>query len=136
MSQPTTNSELFKRVLIRGSFLILGIGVIGGLVGWVVAAANGLVSALIGAGMALIFVSLTALSVLFGGKLSLGGFFAVVMGGWLIKLVMFLILVATLTGADFVNGPVLFFTLIASILGSLVLDTVAVTKAHIPVVQS
>jgi len=136
MSQPTTTAQLFKRVLIRGSFLILGIGVIGGLIGWFVAAANGLVSALIGAGMALVFVSLTALSVLLGAKLNLGGFFAVVMGGWLIKLVLFLILVATLTGADFVNGPVLFFTLIASILGSLVLDTIAVTKAHIPVVQS
>ena len=136
MSQPTTTAELFKRVLIRGSFLILAIGIIGGAVGWFVASSDGLVSALIGAAMALIFVSLTAVSVLVGGKLSLGGFFAVVMGGWLIKLVLFLILVANLTGADFVNGPVLFFTLIASILGSLVLDTIAVTKAHIPVVQS
>ena len=135
MTQPTNIADLLKRVLIRGAILILTVGVMGGLIGYFVVGLPGLYSALIGAAMALLFVSLTAISVLVGGKLNLGGFFAVVMGGWLLKIVIFLILVATLKGAEFINGPTLFITLVASILGSLVLDTMAVTKARIPVVQ-
>ncbi len=135
MTQPTNIADLLKRVLFRGAILILAVGVIGGVIGYLAVGLPGLFSALIGAAMALLFVSLTALSVLVGGKLNLGGFFAVVMGGWLLKIVIFLILVATLKGADFINGPTLFITLVASILGSLVLDTMAVTKARIPVVQ-
>ncbi len=135
MSQPTNIADLLKRVLIRGAILILAVGVLGGLIGYLVVGLPGLFSALIGAAMAMLFVSLTALSVLVGGKLSLGGFFAVVMGGWLLKIVIFLILVATLKRAEFINGPTLFITLVVSILGSLVLDTMAVSKARIPVVQ-
>jgi hypothetical protein len=135
MNQPTNIADLLKRVLFRGAILILAVGVLGGVIGYLVVGLSGLYSALIGAAMAMLFVSLTALSVLVGGKLNLGGFFAVVMGGWLLKIVIFLILVATLKGAEFINGPTLFITLVASILGSLVLDTMAVTKARIPVVQ-
>ena len=63
MTNQDPAGELFKQVLIRGSILIAAIALIGGLVGFLVAAAAGLTSALIGAGLALVFVSLTALSV-------------------------------------------------------------------------
>jgi 4-amino-4-deoxy-L-arabinose transferase-like glycosyltransferase len=75
---------------------------------------------------------MTALSVYFGGKLSLGGFFGLVMGGWLVKLVVFMAIVAVLKNAVFINGPVLFFTLVASILGTLAIDAISVTRSRIP----
>ena len=75
---------------------------------------------------------MTALSVLAGRRLSLGGFFGVVMGGWLFKLLAFIALVAGLRNAEFINGPVLFFTLVASIFVTLSIDALAAIRARIP----
>jgi hypothetical protein len=133
MTQHTLgSSQLFKRVLSWGAILIGGIAVIASVLGYLVVGQKGLVSALIGASMALIFVSLTALSVWIGGKFSLGGFFGMVMGGWLLKLVLFLVLVGVLKHATFINGPTLFLTLVASILGSLALDSLVFFRARLP----
>ena len=128
------SSNLFGRVLTLGSVLIGAIAVLGGLVGFLVAGTPGLTSALIGAALTLVFVTTTALSVWLGGKLPLGGFFGVVLGGWLFKIVGFALVIGALKGADFINGPVLFFTLVAAILGTLAVDSVLVLKARIPVI--
>ena len=133
MTQATSAPQVFSRVLKQGLFLVLAIAVIGGLLGLIFAGAAGLTSALIGAGLAFIFTSLTALSVRFGGRLSLGGFFGVVLGGWLVKLIGFVILIAALKGAAFIAGPVLFFTLVASIIGTLVIDSLVVLRSRITV---
>jgi len=128
------SNSLFSRVLSLGSALIGAIAIIGGLLGFLVAGGAGLTSALIGASLTLVFVTLTAASVWLGGKLPLGGFFGVVLGGWLIKIVGFAFVIAALKGAEFINGPVLFFTLVAAILGTLAVDSVLVLKARIPVI--
>ena len=126
---------LLLRVMRLGAGLIGAIALVGAAVGWFVAGGEGVASALIGAGMALLFVTFTALSVWFGSRLPLGGFFAVVMGGWLLKLVGFMVLVVALKGVDFVVGPILFGTLVAAILGSLALDGVMVMRTKIPTVN-
>ena len=128
------SSKLFTRVLTLGSALIGAIAIIGGLLGFLMAGLAGLTSALIGASLALVFVTLTAMSVWLGGKLPLGGFFGIVLGGWLLKIVGFALVIAALKGAEFINGPVLFFTLVAAILGTLAVDSVLVLKARIPVI--
>jgi hypothetical protein len=125
---------VFRSVLIQGSILTAAIAVVGGGIGFAVAGQPGLFSALIGAGLALAFVTLTAVSVWLGGKLPLGGFFGLVLGGWLLKLVGFILVIGALKGADFINGPVLFFKLVASILGTLAVDSLVYLKARIPVV--
>lgn len=132
MSKAANN--LFRRVLTLGSALIGAIAVLGGLIGYLVAGTDGLTSALIGAALTLVFVSLTAMSVWFGSKLPLGGFFGLVLGGWLVKIIGFVLVIGALKGADFINGPVLFFTLVAAILGTLAVDSVAALKARIPVI--
>ncbi len=133
MSNPSSTSEVFAAVLKQGLLLVLAIAVIGGGVGFLVAGVNGLLSGLIGAALALLFSTMTALSVKFGGKLSLGGFFGVVLGGWIFKMVLFIAIVAGLRGANFIDGPVFFFTLVASILGTLVIDSLIVMKSRITV---
>lgn len=133
---PNSTSALFAKVLKLSAALIGAIAVIGGITGWLIAAGPGLISALIGAAMALVFTSMTAISVWLGGKLSLGGFFGAVLGGWVVKLVIFIVLVASLKGADFIVGPILFFCVVASVLGSLALDAVAVTRSRIPTFES
>lgn len=129
-----STEQLFSKILKQGAFLIGGIAIVGGILGFVIASVAGLVSALIGAAMALLFVSMTALSVWLGGKLSLGGFFGVVLGGWIFKLLLFIGLVLLLKGATFIVGPILFVCIVLSVLGSLTLDAIAVTRARIPTV--
>ena len=129
---PNASEQLFTRILKQGSLLIAAIALLGGVLGFFVASVAGLVSALIGAAMALVFVSRTALSVWLGGKLSLGGFFGVVLGGWIAKLLLFIGLVLLLKGAAFIVGPILFICVVVSVIGSLVRDAIVVMKTRIP----
>ena len=134
--KPSTSAEqLFKNALGQTALLTGLIASLGSLAGYFVEGMNGVVSALIGAGLAFVFGALTVVSMIIGRKLSLAGFFGVVMGGWLIKLIGFALLARSLQGAEFINGPVLFLTLVAAILGSLVIDSIAVLSARIPVVE-
>lgn len=126
---------IFKKVLKYGSFLTLSIAVLGSITGFVAAGVPGLLGALVGSAIALIFVSLTALSVWIGGRLPLGGFYGVVLGGWLLKVVIFIAAVAILKKVDGLNGIAIFATVVASVLGSLAVDAVVVTKAKIPAVS-
>ena len=130
-----TAAALFKRVLGLGSALIAAIAVIGSLAGFFSFGVNGLFSALIGAGMCAVFVSLTAASVWLGSKLTLAGFFGVVLGGWLLKLVLFLVLVVVLRQADFIVGGVLFFTLVAAVIGTLAVDSLVFLRTRIPLIS-
>ena len=136
MKSSTSADQLFKNVLGQTALLTGLIASLGSLAGYFVEGMNGVVSALIGAGLAFAFGALTVVSMIIGRKLSLAGFFGVVMGGWLIKLIGFALLARSLQGAEFINGPVLFLTLVAAILGSLVIDSIAVLSARIPVVEA
>jgi hypothetical protein len=135
MKSSTSAEQLFKKVLGQTALLTGLIASLGSLAGCFVEGMNGVVSALIGAGLAFAFGALTVVSMIIGRKLSLAGFFGVVMGGWLVKLIGFALLARSLQGAEFINGPVLFLTLVAAILGSLVIDSIAVLSARIPVVE-
>jgi hypothetical protein len=136
MKSSTSADQLFKKVLGQTALLTGLIASLGSLAGFFVEGVNGVVSALIGAGLAFVFGALTVVSMMIGRKLSLAGFFGVVMGGWLVKLIGFFLLARSLQGAEFINGPVLFLTLVAAILGSLVIDSIAVLSARIPVVEA
>lgn len=135
MKSSTSADQLFKKVLGQTALLTGLIASLGSLAGFFVEGMNGVVSALIGSGLAFVFGALTVVSMIIGRKLSLAGFFGVVMGGWLVKLIGFALLARSLQGAEFINGPVLFLTLVAAILGSLVIDSIAVLSARIPVVE-
>lgn len=127
---------VFKSVLVLGLIVTLAIAGIGAIVGNAIAGVNGILSALIASAVCFGFSSLTALSVWFGSKLTFAGFFGLVLGGWLLKLLMFFVIIAMIRQADFVNGPVFFFTLVAAILAGLALDSVVFLKARITIEPS
>jgi len=94
----------------------------------------GVYAALIGSGAAFLFTALTALSVLIGSKLNLAGFLGAVLGGWLIKMVLFLIGFSFLNKSDWLtrdSRPIVFFTVVSAVIGGLVIDTLIVSKARL-----
>jgi hypothetical protein len=108
--------------------------VLGSVIGFLIAGTSGLLAALAGGAAAFAFTALTALSLLFGSKLNLGGFLGVVLGGWLVKVLLFLVLFSFLSRAEWLTlsaRPVVFFVVVAAVIGGLVLDTIVVTKARI-----
>ena len=122
------------RVLKLGSLLVLAIALLGSLVGFLVIGTSGVYAALIGSGAAFLFTALTALSVLIGSKLNLAGFLGAVLGGWLVKMVLFLIGFSMLNKAEWLtreSRPIVFFTVVAAVIGGLVIDTMIVSKARL-----
>lgn len=129
--------SVMTRVLRFGLLLVLGISLMGSLAGFFVAGMSGVFGALVGGSAVLIFTGMTALSVLIGSKLPLAGFVGTVLGGWLIKMVLFLVIFTLIDNADWLTQearPVVFFTIVAAVVGGLILDTMIVSKARFPVV--
>jgi hypothetical protein len=127
-------STVMARVLKLGSSLVLAIALLGSLVGYLTIGLSGVYAALIGSGAAFLFTALTALSVLIGSKLNLAGFLGAVLGGWLVKMVLFLIGFSTLNKAAWLtreSRPIVFFTVVAAVMGGLVIDTMIVSKARL-----
>jgi len=127
-------SSVMTRVLKLGSLLVLAIALLGSLVGFLVIGLSGVYAALIGSGAAFLFTALTALSVLIGSKLNLAGFLGAVLGGWLVKMVLFLIGFSMLNRAEWLtreSRPIVFFTVVAAVIGGLVIDTMIVSKARL-----
>lgn len=132
----TTSSQLFRTVLIQGAILTVAIALVGGLLALWAVGLPGFYSALIGSAIALTFTSLTAIAVWVGGKLPLGGFYGLVLGGWLAKVIAFVLILSVLNRVEGLNRPTIFFTIVASVLGGLAIDAVAVLRSRVPVVES
>ena len=132
----SSSTQVFAKALKLSALLVVSVAVICSIIGYLVVGVDGLWTALIGAAIALVFTSLTILSVLFGARLPLGGFYGLVLGGWLLKIVLFALLMAALQRMDFVHGPTLFFAIVLSVLGSLSIDSWVVLRSRIPTIDS
>ncbi|ERK73153.1 MULTISPECIES: hypothetical protein [Leifsonia] len=138
-AQPTSTPVL-KDVLKYGLILALVIAVVGALLGGIFAGWIGVTSALIGTVIAAVFLSITALSILIanrfiGSDLFVGLFFGIVLGGWIVKFVLFLVLAILLRDQPWINPTVLFLSLIAGVIGSLVVDMIVVFRSRVPYVS-
>jgi len=137
--QPTSN-RVFRSILVYGGYLAGGIAVVGMIAGGLAAGGIGVLSALIGTGMALVFMGITAGSILIANRFAgtaaaVGAFFGIVLGGWLLKFVVFLVLVVLLKGQPWVQPVVLFLSIIAGVIGSLIVDVVVIRKSRVPYVS-
>lgn len=132
-----TSVPAFRKIVLYGSYLALGIAVIGGILGGIFAGMPGIVSVLIGTIMSAVFMGVTAASLLVanryaGRQEAIGAFFAIVLGGWLLKFVVFLVLVFLLKDQTWLNPVVLFLSIIAGVVGSLIIDAVVLVKSRVP----
>lgn len=133
---PTSNPVL-RKALTWGGVLAGVIAIVSAALGFVFDGTTGLVSGLIGTLMAVVFMGITAASILVANRfaasdLFVGAFFGIVLGGWLLKFVVFIVLVVVLRDAAWLNPTVLFLSLVAGVIASLVVDVLVVAKSRIP----
>lgn len=134
---PPTSIPVLRRILVYGAYVALAIAVVGCVVGYLVDGGTGVLSALIGTVMSVAFMGITAGSILLanriaGNESAIGGFFGIIMGGWLLKFVVFLVLLVVLQDRLWIQPMVLFLCIIAGVVGSLVVDAVVVMKSRMP----
>ena len=135
-----TVSQVAKRALLVGIAVTSIIAIVASTAGALVSELPGILGALVGAGLGFALLGLTPLSIIWGFRLGKGdvlspGFFGAVLGTWLVKFVVFLAGVFWLGDQEWLDRTVLFLTIVASVLGSLVTDLVVVAKSRMPYVS-
>jgi len=128
-------NKIFSRVLKYTGVLALVLAVVGGTIGYLVDGSNGLISALLGTAVAVVFAGITAGSLIAAIKFDIIAFFGIVMGSWLLKMVLFIIALVLLRDQPFINTIVLFIAMIAAIVGSVGIDALVVYRARMAYVS-
>lgn len=140
-SRPTVSSTpILRRTLLWSAVATAALAVVGALVGLAVGGANGLWSALVGILLAGVFLAITGGSILFanrwfGDALYVPIFFGVVLGGWIVKFVVFIVVLLVLRGQPWIDTTVFFVAVVVSILVGLGIDVVVLLRTRIPAVS-
>lgn len=132
-----SSNRLFRTTLIWSAVVTAGLAIIGAIVGFAVAGTSGLWSALVAILLAAVFLSLTASTILianrwYGDPLYVPIFFGAVMGGWIVKFALFIVVLFVLRGQPWLNNTVFFVALVVSVVASLVIDVIVMLKMRVP----
>ncbi|WP_196804613.1 hypothetical protein [Cellulomonas sp. URHD0024] len=129
--QPNGTDQVFRQAL-RDMLVLLGVlTVVGVLVGYLVDGMEGVWGALIGVLVALIFSGTTVVSVWRTSRSAPTTMLAVLMGAWLGKIVVVIVVLASIRHLDFYNARVLAIVLMVGVIGSAILDARAVQRGRI-----
>jgi len=129
---PTALVTPMRRVLRIGLIASLVALPLAVLIGHLVAGAAGAWGAAIGMGIAVGFFTITVGVALVTAGMDATALGASVLGSWLIKMVLLLVVLALLRDADFYSRPVLFIALLVGTIGTLVLEALVVTRTQVP----
>lgn len=137
---PVSSTPILRRTLIWSAVATAVLAVIAGVVGYVVAQGSGLASGLLGVLIAALFLAITGISILvanrwYGDPLYVQLFFAIVLGGWLVKLGVFFLVMVLVSGQPWIHPTVFLLSIVAGVLMSLVIDVVVLMKMRLPVVS-
>ncbi|MEO6533436.1 MAG: hypothetical protein ABIO06_07660 [Pseudolysinimonas sp.] len=133
-------TRVLTLALRYGAILAVAVAVVAGSIGYLVAGAPGLVGGLLGAALAAIFLGITAASMLVAGRVAKGdsthpAFFGIVIGVWLLKLIVFIVVEVMLRSQTWFDPLVFFWSIVVVVIGSLALDGVAMYRARVPYVD-
>jgi len=141
MPTPTVSSTpVLRTAIVWGAVATVVIAVVGGGIGFALEGVDGMLSALAGAATAAVFMLLTAVSILvanrwFGDALYVPIFFGIVLGGWILKLVLFIVALLVLRGQPWIVPMVFFLAIVASVVASLAIDAIAMLRSRAPYVD-
>ena len=135
-----TVSQIAKRALLAGVVVTAIIAIVAATAGALISDLAGMLGAFVGAALGFALLGLTPLSIMWGFKLGKGdvlspGFFSAVLGTWLLKFVVFLAALFWLGDQEWLDRTVLFVTIVASVIATLVTDLVVVAKSRMPYVS-
>ncbi|GHS88067.1 hypothetical protein AGMMS50218_11140 [Actinomycetota bacterium] len=124
------------RTALRDMLVLLAVlAVLGVGVGALVAGVEGVWGALIGVALALVFSGTTVMAMLRTAHASVNVMAMVVMGTWLAKVLVVIVVLALIQDLTFYSRGVLGAVLAVGVVGSAVLDLRAVNRARLPYVE-
>ena len=134
---PVSSTPILRRTLVWSAVATVVLALVAGGIGFAVAQGEGLVSGLLGVLLAALFLGITGLSILianrwYGDPLYVQLFFAIVLGGWLLKLGVFVVVMILLAGQPWIEPMVFFLSIVAGVLMSLIIDVVVLTQMRLP----
>lgn len=124
--------DVLRTALVGTVVLVLGLAVVGAVVGWFVAGAAGVWGALLGAGIALVFCGTTLVTTMVTSRSNLQVMTMVVLGAWLAKMLVLVIVFALLRDVDFYHLGTFVVVLLLGVAGSMVLDFRAISAGRVP----
>ena len=132
-----SSTPILRTTLVWSAGVTAVLAVAAAVIGFLVAGPTGLWSALLGVLIAAVFLAITALSILianrwYGDDLYVPIFFGIVLGGWILKFVVFIVALLLLRGQPWLDPTVFFVAVVVSVLASLVVDVVVLTRMRVP----
>lgn len=136
----TNLKSMLQRILVWNAVLAAVVAAVGGIVGFFIGGTPGLFGAIIGTAMAIVFAALTALTLMIAvnaskGNMFSGAFFGIVLGGWLLKFVVFIVLIFIVRDLTWVNPIAAFISIVVAVVGSLAVDMTVIVKARQPIID-
>ena len=133
------NASTLIRALVYGAIVTVAVALLGSLLGYLVDGMAGLLSALLGAGVTALFMGFTTLSVVIANRANVRSpsgtrYFSIVLGMWLFKFVVFIVILLAVRDQHWMSPYVFFVALIAAVIGSLVVDMIALKGSRVPYV--
>lgn len=127
------------RAMLRGALrdvlvFVVALTALGAAVGGLVAAAPGVWGGLLGGGVTLLVAGTTVALMLWTAALPVATSAAVALGAWVVKAAVLIVALLALQGTDAVHRGVFGVVVVVGVLGSLVLDIRAATRARVPYV--
>lgn len=134
---PVSSTPILRRTLIWSAVATVVLAIVASAVGFAVAQGEGLVSGLLGILLAAVFLAITGISILianrwYGDPIYVQLFFAIVLGGWLLKLGVFIVVMIVLSGQPWIVPMVFFLSIVAGVLMSLAIDVIVLTRMRLP----
>ena len=135
---PVASNPVLRMTLIVGGIVNAVIAVIGGVIGFLIASQDGMWSAVAGVLFGFIFLAITGASILIanrwnGTDLYATLFFAIVLGGWLVKFVIFLVGFFLIKDQPWLDSQIFYVALVVTVLASLIVDVIVMQKMRIPI---
>lgn len=132
-----TSNPVLRKTLLWSAVLTVVLAVAGAIVGALVAGTSGLWSAVAGIVLSAVFLAITAITILganrwYGDPLYVPIFFGGVLGGWLLKFIIFFILLFMLRGLDWFDPQIFFVAVVVSIAFTLLIDVIVLSRTRLP----
>lgn len=135
-----SSNPILRTTLVWGGIVGTAVIIVAAVVGGLVAGSAGAWSGVLGALVGILFPAFTAISILianrwYGSPSYLQIFFGVVMGAWLVKFIVVIVLLLVLMQIEWIVPIVFYISLVVSAVLALTIDLLVIARARIPAVS-